>query len=155
MLDAYEVRIIEALQEDGRLSVQEVSGRIGLSTTPTWKRLKGLEQNGIISKYTAVIDRLSVGLHSCVLAEVNLARHEQHIVEAFELAVMNCPAIVECHGTTGHADYMLKILTPDISKYHDFLQSIIFKLPGVTGIKSSVVLKEIKSITTVPLNHLY
>lgn len=74
-LEAYSVSILEALQEDGRLSVQDLSNKIGLSSTPTWKRLKPLEQSGVISHYTAVLNRTSVGLGNCVLAEVNLARH--------------------------------------------------------------------------------
>ena len=152
--DTYSVRILEALQEDGRLSVQDLAGRIGLSTTPTWKRLKALEQSGIIQRYTAQLDRHRIGLGNCVLAEVNLSRHVENVVEAFEQAVLDCPAIIECHSTTGQGDYLVKVVTPDIASYDAFLHSVIFKLPGVSEIRSAVVLREIKGASALPLGHL-
>jgi Lrp/AsnC family leucine-responsive transcriptional regulator len=153
-LDTYSVRILEALQEDGRLSVQDLSSKIGLSTTPTWKRLKALEQNGVIRHYTTVLDRASVGLTTCVLAEVNLSRHVENVVEEFEQAVRNCPAIIECYSTTGRGDYLLKVVTPDIASYDAFLHNIVFKLPGVSEIRSAVTLREIKAPSPLPLEHL-
>lgn len=152
--DSYSIKILTALQEDGRLSVQDLSQRIGLSTTPTWKRVKAMEQDGIIQRYTAVIDRTRVGLGNCVLAEVNLARHGENVVEEFEQAVQACPAIIECYSTTGQADYLLKVVTADIASYDAFLHSVIFKLPGVSEIRSAVVLREIKSRAPLPLEQL-
>ncbi|WP_263262165.1 Lrp/AsnC family transcriptional regulator [Pseudomonas sp. RIT-PI-S] len=153
-LDAYSVKILEALQADGRLSVQDLANKIGLSTTPTWKRLKALEQNGIIRHYTTVLDRHQVGLGNCVMAEVNLARHVENVVEEFEQAVQRCAAIIECYSTTGQGDYLLKVVTPDIASYDAFLHSVVFKLPGVSEIRSAVVLREIKSPSPLPLEHL-
>jgi len=153
-LDAHSVKILKALQEDGRLSVQDLSNRIGLSNTPTWKRVKDMEQAGVIHHYRAVIDRARVGLKNCVLAEVNLARHVENVVEEFEKAVQEFDAITECYATTGQADYLLKIVTPDISDYDVFLHNVIFKLPGVSEIRSSVVLREIKSPSPLPLDHI-
>lgn len=154
LLDGYTVKILEQLQEDGRLTVQDLARQIGLSTTPTWKRLKDLERDGVIHHYAAVLDRNKVGLGNCVLAEVNLARHVENVVEAFEAAVRDCPAIIECYSTTGQADYLIKVVTPDISRYDAFLHNVIFKLPGVSEIRSSVVLREIKSPSALPLGHL-
>lgn len=153
-LDSYSVRILQALQEDGRLSVQDLSTKIGLSTTPTWKRLKAMEQNGVISHYTTVLDRANVGLGNCVLAEVNLARHVENVVEEFEEAVRRSTAIIECYSTTGQGDYLLKVVTPDITSYDAFLHNVVFKLPGVSEIRSAVVLREIKSPSPLPLEHL-
>ena len=152
-LDGHSVKILKALQEDGRLSVQELSTRIGLSNTPTWKRVKDMEAAGVIHHYSAVIDRDRVGLKNCVLAEVNLARHVENVVEEFEKAVQEYDAITECYATTGQADYLLKILTPDISDYDQFLHNVIFKLPGVSEIRSSVVLREIKRQSPLLLDH--
>jgi len=149
--DPHSMKILAALQEDGRLSVQDLANRIGLSTTPTWKRLKALELSGAIQRYTAVIDRAQVGLSTCVLAEINLARHVENVVEAFEQAVRECPAIVECYSTTGQADYVLKVVTPDIARYDAFLHEVIFKLPGVNDIRSAVVLREVKSHGALPV----
>ena len=149
--DAHSARILAALQQDGRLSVQDLANRIGLSTTPTWKRLKALEHAGVIQRYTAVVDRAQVGLATCVLAEVNLSRHVENVVEEFEAAVRDCPAIVECYSTTGQADYVLKVVTPDIAHYDAFLHQVIFKLPGVNDIRSAVVLREVKSHGPLPV----
>lgn len=153
-LDTYSIRILDALQADARLSVQDLSERIGLSSTPTWKRLKSLEQDGYIKRYTAIVDRQQVGLGNCVLAEVNLSKHVENVVEAFEEAVRNCPAIIECNSTTGQADYIMKVLTTDIAHYDEFLHKVIFKLPGVSEIRSAVVIREVKANTPVPLGHL-
>ncbi|ALZ84600.1 Lrp/AsnC family transcriptional regulator [Pseudomonas oryzihabitans] len=152
--DSYSLKILAALQQDGRLSVQDLSQRIGLSTTPTWKRLKALEKDGVIQGYTTVVDRTRVGLATCVLAEVNLSRHVENVVEEFERAVQDCPAIIECFSTTGQADYLLKVVTADIASYDAFLHSVIFKLPGVSEIRSAVVLREIKRPSPLPLDQL-
>ncbi len=154
LLDAYSLKILAELQADGRLTVQDLGKKIGLSTSPTWKRLKDLEREGVIHHYTAVLDRTRVHLGTCVLAEVNLARHVGNVVEEFEQAVRDCPAIIECHSTTGRGDYSLKVVTPDIAHYDAFLYNVIFKLPGVSEIRSSVVLREIKSPSPLPLDHL-
>ncbi len=152
--DSYSLKILAALQQDGRISVQDLSQRIGLSTTPTWKRLKALEKDGVIQGYTTVVDRTRVGLATCVLAEVNLSRHVENVVEEFERAVQDCPAIIECFSTTGQADYLLKVVTADIASYDAFLHSVIFKLPGVSEIRSAVVLREIKRPSPLPLDQL-
>lgn len=153
-LDAHSVKILSQLQSDGRLTVQELAERIGLSATPTWKRVKELEKQGIIKRYAALLDRARVGLGNCVLAEVNLARHVENVVDEFERAVAACPAIVECWATTGQADYLLRVVTPDIERYDNFLHSVIFKLPGVSAIRSAVVIREIKGLAPLPLDHL-
>jgi DNA-binding Lrp family transcriptional regulator len=153
-LDAYSVKILSELQADGRLTVQDLAGRIGLSTTPTWNRLKDLEREGIIHHYAAVLDRTRIGLGSCVLAEINLDRHGDNVVEEFEQAIRECPQIIECHSTTGKGDYLIKVVTPDIAQYDAFLYSVVFKLPGVREIRSAVVLREIKQPSPLPLDHL-
>lgn len=152
--DPFAAKILKELQIDGRLTVQDLASRIGLSATPTWNRLRELERAGVIDHYTAVVDRDSVGLGSCVLAEVNLSRHVDNVVEEFEEAVRECAAIIECQSTTGSADYLIKVVTADIAEYDSFLHNVIFKLPGVREIRSSVVLRDIKSQSPLPLDHL-
>jgi DNA-binding Lrp family transcriptional regulator len=110
-----------------------------------------MEAAGIIRGYTAVVDREKVGLTLAVLAEVNLTRHNEDDVRRFEEAVAAAPQIVSCHATTGQADYVLKVLVPDIKSYEAFLHDTAFKLPGVTHVRSSVVLKEVKAETRLPL----
>jgi DNA-binding Lrp family transcriptional regulator len=150
-LDRHDLLLLTELQRDSRQTVQQLATAAGLSSTPCWKRVKELEASGIIRGYTALIDREKVGLALCVLAEVNLTRHNEDDVRRFEQAVAACPQIVSCYATTGQADYVIKVLVPDIKRYESFLHETMFKLPGVTHVRSSVVLKEVKAETRLPL----
>ena len=151
LLDAASIDILRELQRDARVTMQELATRVGLSSTPCWKRVKAMEAAGVIRGYAAVVDRESVGLALCVLAEVNLTQHTEGTVQEFERAVAACPEIVACYSTTGGADYSIKVLVPDIRSYERFLHETAFRLPGVTHIRSSVVLKEIKAEAGVPI----
>lgn len=150
-LDRYDRLLLAELQRDSRQTVQQLATAVGLSSTPCWKRIKELEASGVIRRYTALVDREQVGLSLCVLAELNLTRHSEDDVRRFEAAVADCPQIVSCYATTGQADYVIKVLVPDIKRYEAFLHETAFKLPGVTHVRSSVVLKEVKSETRLPL----
>jgi Lrp/AsnC family transcriptional regulator, leucine-responsive regulatory protein len=150
-LDRHDVRLLAELQRDARQTVQQLAAAVGLSGTPCWKRIKEMERSGVIRGYTALVDRDKVGLALCVLAEVNLSRHNEDDVRRFEQAVAACPQIVSCYATTGQADYVIKVLVPEIKSYEAFLHETIFKLTGVTHVRSSVVLKEVKAETRLPL----
>jgi Lrp/AsnC family leucine-responsive transcriptional regulator len=153
-IDSYSAKILSSLQDDGRLTVQEIGDRIGLSSTPTWKRIKELERQGVIQRYAAILNRSKIGLGNCVLAEINLSRHIKNVVNDFEKAIQECPAIIECYSVTGQADYLIKVVTPDVASYDAFLYAVVFKLPGVSSIRSSIVLREVKSAAQLPLDHL-
>jgi Lrp/AsnC family transcriptional regulator, leucine-responsive regulatory protein len=150
-LDRQDVVLLNELQRDSHQTVQQLADRIGLSSTPCWKRIKEMEASGIIRGYTALVDREKVGLALCVIAEVNLTRHNEDVVSQFESQVAECAEIVGCYSTTGQADYVIKVLVPDIKMYERFLHDTLFKLPGVTHVRSSVVLKEIKAQTRLPI----
>ena len=151
MNDAYSLKILEALQEDSRMTVQQISERVGLSTTPCWKRIKEMEVQGVITGYTVQVDRKKVGLNLMVMAEINLAQHTDKIVAAFEAAVAATPQIVRCYSTTGQADYVLTIMAADIEQYEQLLIRQLFKLPGVAHVRSSIVLREIKADGQLPV----
>jgi Lrp/AsnC family transcriptional regulator, leucine-responsive regulatory protein len=151
-LDRHDVVLLTELQRDSRQSVQQLAGAVGLSSTPCWRRVKEMEAAGIIRGYTALVDREKVGLALCVIAELNLTRHNENDVRRFEQAVAACPQIVSCYATTGQADYVIKVLAPDIQSYDRFLHETAFKLPGVTHVRSSVVLKEVKSELRLPID---
>ena len=150
-LDRHDLLLLGELQRDSRQTVQQLAARIGLSSTPCWKRVKDLEAAGIVRGYTALIDRRKVGLPLCVIAEVNLSRHSIDNARRFEQAVNDCPQIVSCYSTAGEADYVLKVLATDIESYERFLHEIAFRLPGVTHVRSSVVLKEVKQESRLPI----
>ena len=150
-LDSFSQKILHLLQRDARCSVQEISDQVGLSSTPCWRRIKDMEQSGIIQRYTALLDREKLGLHICALAQVYLARHVEGGAEQFEREIASYPEVTECYSTTGEADYILKIVAPDIKAYDILLRERIFNLPAVAQVHTNVVLREIKFDTQLPL----
>lgn len=151
-LDRQDVILLRELQRDARQTVQQLAEAAGLSSTPCWKRVKEMEAAGVIRGYTALVDREKVGLSLCVIAEINLTRHNENEVRRFEQAVLAHPQIVSCYATTGQADYVIKVLAADIKGYERFLRETAFKLPGVTHVRSSVVLKEVKADVRLPID---
>jgi len=151
MRDAYSRKILEALQQDSRQTVQQISDHVGLSPTPCWKRIKEMEAHGVITGYTVQVDRKKVGLKLMVMAEVNLSQHTEKLVAQFEAAVAATPQIVRCYSTTGQADYLLTIMVSDVEQYEQFLTGTLFKLPAVAHVRSGIVLKEVKPSAGLPL----
>jgi len=143
--------ILEALQADGRQSTQQLADKVGLSATPVWRRVKELEESGVIRRHVALVDREKLGLNICVLANVSLVRHSEGAVEQFERLVQASREIIECQAITGEADYVIKVVVADMKAYDQFLQSQIFKVPGVASVRSNVVLREVKYETAMPV----
>jgi Lrp/AsnC family transcriptional regulator, leucine-responsive regulatory protein len=154
ILDRASRRILAALQLDGRLSIAELSERVGLSSTPCWRRQKELEESGVIRRYVALLDREQVGLNVCLFAHVTLTRHEADAVERFEGAIRERPEVLECYELTGSADYLLKIVVPDMRGYHEFLHNVLLRIPGVATFNTSVALREVKYDVALPLPEL-
>lgn len=150
-LDRYSLALLAELQRDARQTVAQLAEAVGLSTTPCWRRIKDMEARGVIRGYSALVDREKVGLGLAVVVEVNLAQHSEDVVRRFEEGVLAVPAIVRCLSTTGQSDYILTVLVPDIKRYDAFLHDTLFKLPGVTHVRSSIVLKEIKAEVRLPV----
>ncbi|MCH7343226.1 Lrp/AsnC family transcriptional regulator [Pelomonas sp. CA6] len=143
--------ILEALQQDARQSTQQLAERVGLSPTPVWRRIKELEERGVIRREVVLVDREKLGLSICVLANVSLVRHSEGAVEAFEAMVRASPEIIECQAITGEADYVIKVVAPDMKAYDQFLQAKVFKVAGVASVRSNVVLREVKYETALPV----
>ena len=150
-LDAASLLILQELQRDSRQTVQQIAAKAGLSTTPCWKRIKELEAAGVIRGYTALVDRSKVGLNLLVVVEVNLSQHTETTVRQFEREVAVSPHIVRCLSTTGQADYILTVMARDVAHYEQLLQGTIFRLPGVSQVRSSIVLNEVKSEVRLPV----
>jgi len=144
-------QILEALQADSRQSTQALADKVGLSATPVWRRIKELEESGVIRRHVALVDREKLGLNICVMANVSLVRHSEGAVEQFERLALASREIIECYGITGEADYVIKVVVPDMKAYDQFLQSQIFKIPGVSSVRSNVVLREVKYETALPV----
>ena len=150
-LDSYSLALLGELQKDSRQTVQQLADAVGLSPTPCWKRIKEMEALGVIRGYTALVDREKVGLNLAVIVEANLSQHTEALVRSFEDAVAASPQIVRCLSTTGPSDYVMTVLVADVKHYEQFLHDTIFKLPGVTHVRSSIVLKELKSEVRLPV----
>ncbi|MBU1360109.1 MAG: Lrp/AsnC family transcriptional regulator [Gammaproteobacteria bacterium] len=151
LLDAYSRKILLELQRDARQTVQQISDAVGLSATPCWRRIKEMEAAGVIRGYTIDIDPEKVGLALSAVTEINLDRHNEAQVRAFEDAVAANPSIVRCVSATGTADYILTVMVPDIKRYEEFLHATLFTLSGVTHVRSAIVLREVKSGGSLPL----
>jgi len=144
-------RLVDALQRSGRQSAQQLADLVGMSVTPVWRRLKDLEQSGVIRREVVLMDREKLGLAICVWAYVTLVRHEEQAVDDFERLAHACPEIMECASITGEADYVIKVVAADMKAYDRFLQEKLFKLKCIAGVRSNVVLSEIKYETALPL----
>jgi DNA-binding Lrp family transcriptional regulator len=150
MLDHRDRRILAELQRDSRLTTQELAERVGMSTSATWRRVRSLEDAGIIERYAAIVNAKKSGFGLASMVHVSLARHEQKNVEHFVREVSKHPEVLECFATSGEADFHLRVVVEDIDAYNVFLDEFIFKLPGVSQVRSNIVLKEIKADTALP-----
>jgi Lrp/AsnC family transcriptional regulator, leucine-responsive regulatory protein len=151
MLDKISAALLRCLQSDSRQTLQQLADRVGLSPTPCWRRIKALEQNGIVRSYTVLLDRDKLGLGFCALATISLTRHAEGSVDTFEAAMKNAAEVVECYGTTGDGDYVIKVLVADAKAYDAFLHEKIFKLGVVSSIRSNIALREVKYQTALPV----
>ena len=153
-IDRIDRRILELLQQDGGLSNQELAARVGLSPSPCLRRVKALEEAGIILNRATLLDRKKLGLDLTVLILIGMDRHTPERFEEFETKVAELPEVQECYLITGQdADYMLKVVVPDMDAYHVFLLNKITRIPGVSGVHSSFVLRRVIDSTVLPLSY--
>lgn len=150
MLSRKDQLVLAELQRDSRLTMQELAERTGMSTSACWRRVKALENDGVISRYAAIVDSGKAGFGLSSMVHISLARHEQKNVDNFIREVSQHPEVLECFATSGEADFHLRVVVEDIEAYNAFLDEFIFKLPGVSQVRSNIVLKEIKSDTALP-----
>ena len=154
-LDRIDRRILECLQKDGGLSNQELAEKVGLSPSPCLRRVRALEEAGIILGRVTLLDRKKLGLSLTVILGIGMDRHTPERFEQFEAAVAALPEVQECYLVTGQeADYQLKVVVPDMDAYQEFLLGKITRIPGVSGVRSSFVLRRVIDSTEVPLGYL-
>lgn len=144
-LDDIDRAILRALQADGRMSVQAVSARVGLSPTPVARRIRALEQAGAIRGYAAVLDEAKLGFEISVFVSVRLDRQVDDMLSAFETAIAGFPEVVECWLMTGGRDYLMRVAVSDMADFERFLTSRLTKAPGVSSIESSFPLRRAKT----------
>jgi Lrp/AsnC family leucine-responsive transcriptional regulator len=152
-LDKLDLKILAALQENGRLTNLELADAINLSPSPTLRRLKRLEQEGVIARYVALLDPARIGLGLEAFVRVMLDKRERQAT-AFAQAVQHWPEVVSCHAMAGEMDYLLRVVFEDLAHFSRFVMDTLLQHPGVIDVKSSFVLQAIKQTTALPLAHL-
>ena len=154
-LDKMDRRILDAMQQNGSITNQELADAVGLSPSPCSRRVKQLEDEGIIDRYATILSADKLGLKLTAMAQITMDRHTPDRLENFEKELATYPEVVSCVLFTGDsADYMVILLVEDMESYQKILLNRITRIEGVTGVKSSFVLKKIIERTTVPLTHL-
>jgi len=150
-LDQIDKHILELLQLDAKLNVKQIASKIGLTTTPTYERIKRLERDGIIKKYIAVLDHRKIGKSLEVLCNVSLSSHSKEKIKKFEEEISRIDDVMNCYHVTGDADYLLKILVSDIDEYQLFLRHKLSVLDNVVNVRSVFVMTNVKSDSVVRL----
>jgi Lrp/AsnC family leucine-responsive transcriptional regulator len=150
-MDVIDLRILEHLQRDARISNVELARAVNLSPSPCLARVRALEKAGTINRYVTLLDPKRLGLTVSVLVQVTLEKQIEPALETFEKAVRERPEVMECYLMTGDADYLLRVLVPDVPAFERFILEFLSRVPGVGNIKSSFALKQVKYQTALPL----
>ena len=150
-VDRYDRQILAILQAEGRISNQDLADRIGLSPSPCHRRIKLLEERGIITRYGVTLDQKAVGLPVSVFVSIKLARQREEDLERFNKAVAQWSEVLECYLMTGHRDYLLRVVVSDLSAYERFIKQKLTRLEGISSIESSFALDQVKYATALPL----
>lgn len=154
-LDRFDLKILHELQQDGSLSNQDLAERVGLTAAPCSRRVKQLEESGVISGRVVRIDERKVNLSIIALLYISMDKHIPERFEVFEQAVRNIPEVMECYMITGNnADYQLKVAVADLDSYYEILLGKITRIEGVSGVHSSFILRKIVDTTAVPLHYV-
>ncbi|MDP5347769.1 MAG: Lrp/AsnC family transcriptional regulator [Paracoccaceae bacterium] len=143
-MDPVDQRILAALTKDSRISNADLAEQVGLSPSSCWRRVKALEECGIIRNYTIALDDEKQGLGFGAIVHVHLTRHDPDQLDAFIRAVQDRPEIRACYATTGQADYHLHVVCADIEDYNIFLERVLFRIPAVASAQTNVILRTIK-----------
>ncbi|MDN0083637.1 Lrp/AsnC family transcriptional regulator [Crenobacter sp. SG2305] len=150
-LDDTDRALLSLLQQDGRLSNAKLAEQLSLSETPCWRRLKRLEGDGFIQGYQAVLDRQRLGYGVLAFVHVGFGSHTGEAPLRFEEAVQAIPEVLSCHNLTGESDYLLQVVATDLESYGIFIRDVLRQLPGVSSIRSSLSLREVKASSSLPL----
>ena len=151
MIDDYDKNILNILQQNARITNAELARRVNLSPPATLSRVRKLEENGFIQRYSTILNRQKAGYDMLCFVSVSLQLHEINQVTGFHEAIQGMPEVLECHHVTGNYDYLLKLVVQHTDDLEDFLVNRLTPIPGVARIHTSLVLKETKNSTAIPL----
>ena len=151
ILDRYDRVILAELQRDGRISNVQLAGLVSLSESACLRRVRALEQAGLIERYVALLDQKEAGLPGTVFVHIALRREEQSELAAFETAVQSIPEVMECYLMTGEFDYLLRLVISDMADFERLHNEALTRLPGVARVNSSVAIRTVRKTTELPL----
>jgi len=147
MMDKVDKKILEILQGNAKLGTKEIANKIGLSTTPTYERIKKMEQAGIIEKYVAILNRQVLEKNIMVFCQISLSYHRKSLIESFKETISTFPEVIGCFHIAGNADFLLKVVVKDMNAFQQFALDKLTSFEGVSNIQSSFVIEEIKNDT--------
>jgi Lrp/AsnC family transcriptional regulator, leucine-responsive regulatory protein len=150
-LDRYDRVILQALQQDGRISNVQLAARVNLSESACLRRVRALEQDGLIERYVALLNQKKAGVGGTVFVHIALRREEQSELAAFEKAVQDIPEIMECYLMTGEFDYLLRVVVSDMADFERVHNEALTRLPGVARVNSSIAIRTVTKTTELPL----
>ena len=150
-IDDIDRRILTVLQEDGRISLADLSARVALSSSPCLRRMRRLERSGIIARYVAVLDQSKLGLPVSVFVSIKLENQRVEALERFKKTIAKWPEVLECYLMTGPRDYLLRIVAADLEAYERFLKQKLTRVDGVSSIESSFALEQVKYSHVLPI----
>lgn len=153
-IDRFDLQLLEQLQRDGQATNSALGEKIHLSTSQVSRRILRLQEAKVIDHYSAIIDPAVIGLEVMSFTEVTLDRQSSMASEKFERAIENLPQVLECYSLAGQADYMLRIVVPDLASLSEFMTKYLLKMPGVANLKSTITLKKVKQTHVLPLDHV-
>ncbi len=153
-MDKYDIKILEEVQRNGRISNKELAEIVNLSSAPCWRRMNALEEQGYIKSYTALLNKEMVGLTITAFAHVSLNDHHEKTVAEFDNSIAKWQEVQECHATSGSYDYLLKIVTVDMQAYNSFMYDQLLKLKAIRSVNTSFSMVQKKVSTQLPLSHL-
>ncbi|MBT2132446.1 Lrp/AsnC family transcriptional regulator [Aliiroseovarius lamellibrachiae] len=148
-LDDFDWQLLTLLQKDCRISNAGLAEAAGLSASSCWRRVRALEEAGLVQRYAAVLDPARVGMGFQAMVHVQLTRHDPEKLAEFIRVIETRPEVVECYATTGQADYHLRVIVSDLEAYNRFLEEVLFRLPAVASAQTNVILRSVKSYTGI------
>jgi len=149
-LDEIDIGIIYELQREGRTANVKLAEQLHISEASCWRRLKRLQEDGIIEGYQAILNRRALGFGVLSFVQLSCSQHSEEVTLEFEKLIRDCPNVMFCHNITGDADFLLQVVAKDLDDYSRFIDQVLRKIPGVTGIRSNLVLRELKSSSRLP-----
>ncbi|MET1027361.1 MAG: Lrp/AsnC family transcriptional regulator [Dongiaceae bacterium] len=149
--DAIDLKILRLLQEDGRITIQALADKVGLSPSPCLRRVRLLEEAKVITRYVAMLDQTKVSLPVSVFISIKLEHQREDHLDAFAKAIEHWPEVLECYLMTGQRDYLMRVVVADLAAYERFIKEKLTRVNGVSSIESSFALSQIKYTNVLPL----